>query len=114
MHTDRHGWGEDTDPAISKNVKSVEPSPLISVFIRVHPWLMTASFSKRLFQFLKQPGAGVGPSAFGGALRDAEQPGRLNVRQTREETQFDQLCPKRVVRGQFFQRLIHRQQMLII
>ena len=65
-------------------------------------------------QFLKKPGAGVGPPAFGGDFGDAERTGGLGVVETGEIAQFYQFGLRRVMACEFFERLVNCEQLVIV
>src|SRR2546423_6654114 len=70
--------------------------------------------SENVLQFLIEPGAGIRPGSLGRAFGNFQQPRRIDIGQTGKETQLDQLGAEWITRGQFLQRLVHRQQMPVV
>src|SRR6266853_1963117 len=64
--------------------------------------------------FCVEPGAGVGPVTFGGALGNAQQRGGFSNGHANEVAEFDQVGFLFVLRSEFYQGVINCQQVVVV
>src|SRR2546422_8743776 len=65
-------------------------------------------------QFAEEPGPSMGPVVVGGAGGDAEDLGRFLEGNADKITKLDQFSSELVLRGEFVQRLIHGEELLVV